>query len=88
MHQFKRQLDGTTFLDLDSPGDSSIFIPDDMNNRDRVEMQTLLDAGEAELLPADPEPVDNTPTQAEEIAALRKAVRGDMTDLEALDARR
>ena len=85
MRQFKRTgLNGDIFRDLATGRD----IPDDMSNRHRAEMQGLIDAGKAEILPADPAVVDNTPTQAEEIAALRKAVRGDMTDLEALDARR
>ena len=92
MHQFKRipGPDDTTFHDLSTvtPDSAGRFIPDDMNNRHRAEMQTMIDAGEAEIIAADPVVPDTTPTAAEEIAALRKAVRGDMSDLEALDARR
>jgi hypothetical protein len=83
MRQYKAQRGGS-FQDIDS----STFIPDDMNNRHRVEMQAMIDAGEAEIIAADPVVPDTTPTPAEEIAALRKAVKGDMSDLEALDARR
>ena len=84
MKKYKVNSYGTGWEDLDTGGG----IPKDLNNRHYAEMLRLVEAGEAEILPADSEPVDNTPSPAEEIAALRKAVRGDMTDLEALDARR
>jgi hypothetical protein len=83
MRQYRANATGDGFADLTTGGG----IPKDIDNRHYAEMLRLVEAGEAEILPADPEPVDNTPTQAEEIAALRKAVKGDMTDLEALEAR-
>ena len=83
-------VDGTdrvkNFQPEDRPG---TYIPESSGNRDYVRMMKAVEAGEAEIVEVDDTlPVDDTPTPAEEIAALRKAVRGDMTDLEALDARR
>lgn len=47
MKQFHTGADGRTYHDPDR----GIWIPDDLDNRDRAEMQRLVDAGEAEILP-------------------------------------
>ena len=55
MRVFKKTLEGTHIIE-DFPDGSRKFIPDDMDDSNRRGMQELFDAGEAELLPADPVP--------------------------------
>ncbi len=59
----------------DNANGSVTFIPDDMDNADRIEIQRLIDAGEAEILDADPVVVNDTPTVEDRLRALETKAR-------------
>jgi hypothetical protein len=89
MRQFVRPRESGGYFREDLPSGGVRFISPGEDEQHFIEMHAAVERGEAEFIAPAPEPEpDTTPTQAEEIAALRKAVKGDMTDLEALDARR
>lgn len=65
MKQYKKTAHGT-FIDMTT----GASFPDDMDNRFREQMQRELDAGEAELLEADPVPTNPRDAVITEMRAL------------------
>ncbi len=70
MREFKRLADGGFY-----EAATLTSIPDDMDNRLRREMQELLDAGEAEILPADPPPPAPKPETRSDVTELIDALK-------------